>query len=47
MKAEKHVARTQTIISAYTILLGKSKRIRPFGNLAVSVRIPKLLLNML
>jgi hypothetical protein len=47
MKAEKHVARMQTIIKTYKILLGKSKRIRPFGNLGIIVRIPKLLLNML
>jgi len=46
MKAEKHVARTQTI-KAYKILFGKAIRIGPFGNLGVSVRIPKWLLNML
>jgi hypothetical protein len=47
MKAEKHVARTQKIIKAYKILLGKSKRIRPFGNVGVSVRIPKCLLTFM
>jgi len=47
MKAEKHVARRQTKIKAYKILFCKAKRIRPFGNLDVSVRIPKWLLNML
>jgi len=40
LKGEKHVARTQTIIKARKILLGKTKRIWPFGNLGVSVRIP-------
>jgi hypothetical protein len=31
MKAEKHVGHMQEVINAYIILLGKSKRMRPFG----------------